>query len=160
MTAALSSLLGAARPRVKRRPASAVDTLGPIAAELGATAGVILEPWQRDGLDMLLSTRVDGKWACYEYAELCSRRNGKTAMLLVRALFGFLLLEETPILWTAQLLDTSMRAWRDFRKMLWTMGERVNDHLVDLGDGVLVRINAANGKQGFERGDTAGEVSR
>src|SRR5258706_9213821 len=79
-------------------------------------------------------------------------------MLLVRALFGFLLLEETPILWTAQLLDTSMRAWRDFRKMLWTMGERVNDHLVDLGDGVLVRINAANGKQGFERVDTGQEL--
>ena len=90
MTSALVSLLGAASPRVEHRPTTAVDTLGPIAAELGEQAGVILEPWQRSGLDMLLSIRDDGKWACYEYAELCSRRNGKTAMLLVRALFGFL----------------------------------------------------------------------
>jgi hypothetical protein len=151
-------LLGAASPRVEHRPTTAVDTLGPIAAELGEQAGVILEPWQRSGLDMLLATREDGKWCCYEYAELCSRRNGKTAMLLVRALFGFLLLGETPILWTAQEVKTSMRAWRDFRKMLWTLGERVNDNLVDLGEGVQVRINASNGKEGFERVDTGQEL--
>jgi len=158
VTSALVSLLGAASPRVEHRPTTAVDTLGPIAAELGEQAGVILEPWQRSGLDMLLSIRDDGKWACYEYAELCSRRNGKTAMLLVRALFGFLLLEETPILWTAQEVKTSMRAWRDFRKMLWKMGDRVNDNLVDLGEGVQVRINASNGKEGFERLDTGQEL--
>jgi hypothetical protein len=117
-----------------------------------------LEPWQREGLDLLMSTRPDGKWACYEYAELCSRRNGKTALLLVRALAGFLLLNESPILWTAQEVKTSMRAWRDFRTMLWRLGERVNDHLVDLGDGVLVRINASNGKEGFERVDTGQEL--
>lgn len=152
-----NSLPGVTRPRVEWRP-PAVDTLGPIAAELGARAGMVLEPWQRDSLDMLLSTRADGKWACYEYAELCSRRNGKTAMMLVRALFGFLLLGETPILWTAQEVKTSMRAWRDVRRMLWTLGERVNDNLVDLGDGVQVRINASNGKEGFERVDTGQEL--
>jgi hypothetical protein len=158
VTSALESLHGVAQPRVEHRPDTAVDTLGPIAAELGEQAGVVLEPWQRSGLDMLLSTRADGKWTCYEYAEICSRRNGKTAMLLVRALFGFLLLGETPILWTAQEVKTSMRAWRDFRKMLWKMGTRVNDNLVDLGEGVQVRINASNGKEGFERVDTGQEL--
>lgn len=150
-------LRGVSRPRVELRPL-AVGTLGGFAAEVGERAGIHLEPWQRDGLDMLLSTREDGKWACYEYAELCSRRNGKTAMMLVRALFGFLLLNESPILWTAQEVKTSMRAWRDFRKMLWQLGERINDNLVDLGDGVLVRINASNGKEGFERVDTGQEL--
>ncbi|WP_143770662.1 hypothetical protein [Pseudonocardia dioxanivorans] len=150
-------LLGVERPRVELRPV-AVDTLGPLAAELGERAGIVLEPWQRDGLDMLMSIRDDGKWACYEYGEICSRRNGKTAMFLVRALAGLLMLGETPILWTAQEVKTSMRAWRDFRAMLWKLGERVNDNLVDLGGGVLVRINASNGKEGFERVDNGQEL--
>lgn len=156
-TSQLESLLGADRPRFERRPES-VDTLGEIAAELGERAGIVLEPWQRDGLDLLMSRRENGKWACYEYAELCSRRNGKTAMLLVRALAGFLLLDETPILWTAQEVKTSMRAWRDFRAMLWKLGTRLTDTIVDLGDGVLVDIRSSNGKEGFERVDTMQEL--
>lgn len=158
MPSLTSSLLGVERPRVELRP-DAVDTFGPIAAALGERAGVVLEPWQQSGLDMLLSTRSDGKWACYEYGELCSRRNGKTAMLLVRALFGFLLLGETPILWTAQELKTSMRAWRDVRAMLKKLGTWDEVHSVaDLGDGVRVKVIASNGRQGFERLDTNAEL--
>lgn len=158
MSSSLSSPpRGAERPRVELLP-PASSTLGHIAAALGERAGVTLEPWQRAGLDSVLGTRDDGKWSCYEYVELCSRRNGKTAMLLVRALAGFILLNESPILWTAQEVKTSMRAWRDFRKMLWALGTRVNDNLVDLGDGILVRINASNGKEGFERVDNGQEL--
>lgn len=152
----LTLLRGAATPRVDVHP-PAVDTLGAEAAALAAAAGLELEPWQRAGLDTMLSVREDGKWACFEYAEMCSRQAGKTALYKARALAGFLLLGEETILWSAHEVKTSMRAWRDLRALFQALGSPLNDNLIDV-DGIPIKVNASNGSEGFERLDTGQQI--
>ena len=102
MTSALGSLLGATRPRVELRPPTAGESFGAEAAELSALAGWPLEDWQVSGLELMLSTRPDGRWACREYGEILGRQQGKTTGLGgPRALSGLLLFGEELIMWSA-----------------------------------------------------------
>lgn len=150
-------LRGAEHPRVEVAP-PAVDTrLGDIAAILSERAGLKLEPWQADGLRTMLSRREDGKWAAFEYGEICARQNGKTGMFLARALAGFLLLGEQTIVWSAHELKTAMRSWRDLRRMLRRLGTEIDANTLDI-DGITVKIKESNGKEGFERLDTEQEI--
>lgn len=151
-----SSRPGVARPRVDVKPA-AVDTFGDVAASLARAAGLPLEPWQVDGLRTMLSTRADGKWAAFEYGELCPRQNGKTALFMARALAGFFLLDERVILWSAHEFKTSMRAFRDLRRLIRTLGTSKSDVLIDV-DGIPVKVNNSAGVEGFERLDTGQEL--
>ncbi|HEY9354598.1 MAG TPA: hypothetical protein VIP28_15155 [Nocardioides sp.] len=150
-------LLGAARPRVEVHPPAVDDSLGDVAAALAAQAGLPLEPWQVDGLRIMLSTRPDGKWAAFEYAEICPRQNGKTALFMARALAGLFLLDEKVILWSAHEFKTAMRAFRDLRRFIRALGEARSDTLVVV-DGIPVKINNGNGEEGFERLDTGQEL--
>lgn len=157
MTSPTSSPLGASKPRVEVRPDSITATYGDIAAKLMAAAKMPLEQWQADAVDLLLSTREDGKWACYEYAEWVARQNGKGTIGEARALVGFLVLGENLILWSAHQYRTAMEAFRRIRAELRTLGTPVNETLVDL-DGVAIKINNTNGEEGFERLDTGQRI--
>lgn len=150
------SPLGSRAPRVEVRPAS-VGTHGDIAAELAAAAGLRLEPWQVDGLRIMLSYRADGRWAAFEHAELVPRQNGKTATLQARALAGLLLLGEELILWSAHEYKTAMRAFLDLRGRLLELGDEVRPNVIDI-DGVLVKVNNTNGDESFQRLDTGATV--
>ncbi len=149
-------LPGAARPRVDVAP-PAVDSLGDVAAEFASAAGLELEPWQRDGLRTMLSTRADGKWACFEYGELVPRQNGKTLLAMVRALAGLFLLDEQMILWSAHEYRTAMRSFKDMRTLLDAIGTYAGPNLVDV-DGIPVKVNNTNGEESFLRLDTRQEI--
>lgn len=158
MTSPPGSLLGAARPRVEVAPPAAY-TLGPEAAELAARAGMVLDPWQADGVDLMLSVRPDGKWACFEYAEICARQNGKTAGLFgTRALAGLFLLGEKLITWSAHEYKTAMESFLHFKGLLLTLGEEIRPNVIDCGDGIFVKVNNTNGEEAFERLDTGQRV--
>jgi phage terminase large subunit-like protein len=152
VTSALGSLLGAARPRVERRPPTAVASFGSEAVELAALAGLQLEPWQVDGLELMLSTRADGKWACREYGEMLGRQQGKTTGLgAPRALAGLLLLGEELIMWSAHEYKTSIEAFLRVRTAFNRLGEHAGPNLIALDDGRLtVKVNNTNGEEGFE----------
>lgn len=156
------SLRGATRPRILVVPPTTVDTFGPEAAELSAQAGLKLDPWQCDGLDVMLGIRADGKWACFEYCELCSRQNGKTTGLFApRALFGFLMLGEPLIMWSAHEYKTAMESFRLFRRLIYALGRPVKPNLVAIeidGSDVPVKISNTNGEEMFERLDTEARV--
>ena len=81
------------RPRVELAPPSEY-TLGPEALKLAKRAGLIADPWQVDSVNLMMSVRADGKWACFEFAEWVPRQNGKGAIAEIRVLAGCLLLEE------------------------------------------------------------------
>jgi hypothetical protein len=150
---------GARRPRVELAPHSAY-TLGPEACELAERAGLTPDPWQADAIDLLLSCREDGKWACFEYGEILARQNGKGALLEIRVLAGFLLLGEELIMWSAHEYKTAMEAFRRFRTLLRRLGKLVNpnnENLLDVG-GVLIKISNTNGEESFERLDTGARV--
>ncbi|MFD9706200.1 hypothetical protein [Lentzea sp. NPDC059081] len=144
------------RPRIEVAPAY-VDTFGPEAGELMKRAGKPLDPWQQDAVNLLLAFDSAGQWVCFEYCELCSRQNGKGAILEARALFGFLVLGENLILWSAHQYKTAKDAFRRMRKLLRTLGTPINDNLV-LVDGIYIRISNTNGDEGFERLDTEARI--
>jgi hypothetical protein len=146
------------RPRVELGPEGAY-TLGPEACELARRAGLTADPWQADSLDLLMSVRSDGKWACFEFAEWVPRQNGKGAILEIRALAGFLLLGEELIMWSAHEYKTAIRAFRRMRKLLRKLGKQVgnNENLLEV-DGIRIKICNTNGEEGFERLDTNAEL--
>lgn len=157
-TSLLESLRGARLPRVRVAPAAAYS-LGAEAVELSRRAGVPLDEWQADGLGIMLSVRPDGKWACFEYCEICARQNGKTVGLFApRALSGLLLLGEKLIMWSAHEYKTAMESFRQFKSMLLVLGKEISPNLIDLGDGVRIKVNNTNGEESFERLDTGQRV--
>lgn len=155
---------GVVRPRVEVRPDGIVDSLVEEAVELAARAGLELDPWQRDGLDLMLSIREDGRWACPDYAEWVSRQNGKSAGLLApRAVLGFLALDEHLILWSSHRVDTTMRSFKFVEKLLRKLGRPMDGRLGEFyiefpDDGFTVKINGTHGHEGFERLDTQAEL--
>lgn len=151
MTSPLGSLLGAARPRVEHRPPTIAGSFGPEAVELAGLAGLQLEDWQVAGLELMLSTRPDGKWACREYGEMLGRQQGKTTGLgAPRALAGLLLLGEELIMWSSHEYKTSIEAFLRVRTALSRLGEPAGQNLIALDDGrVTVKVNNTNGEEGF-----------
>jgi phage terminase large subunit-like protein len=158
LTLPARSLQGAARPRVEIVPAYA-DTYGPLAVELVARAGQILDPWQQDAINLMLAVREDGTtWACFEYCEWVARQNGKGAILETRALAGMFLFGEELIMWSAHEYKTAMEAFRRCRALIQRLGEQVSPNLV-LVDGVIpVKIINTNGEESFEREDTGQRI--
>lgn len=157
MPTSLTSLIGAAKPRVEVRP-PAGGTLGDVAVALAERAGLPLEPWQVDGLRIMMALRPDGKWAAFEYAELVARQQGKTGGLLApRALAGFLVLGERLIMWSAHEYKTAMESFLLVRSLLRALGEDAGPNLIDV-DGVVVKVNNTNGEEGFERLDTGARI--
>lgn len=106
----------------------------------------------------MLSVRPDGlRWACFEYAEIVSRQNGKGSILEARALAGLFILGEKLIMWSAHEVKTALEAFRRLRTLLIGLGELVNENLIDV-DGVHIKVNNTNGSEGFERLDTGQRV--
>lgn len=122
-----------------------------------ARAGKPLDPWQVDSVTLLLAVGSDGLWACFEYVEMCSRQNGKGAILEARALAGFLLLGEQLIMWSAHQYKTAKDAFRRMRSLFRTLGQRVNDNMILL-DGIYIKIHNTHGEEGFERLDTEARI--
>lgn len=156
-------LRGALRPRVEVRPQGVADSLVDEAAELALRAGLELDGWQRDGLELMLAIGEDGRWACPDYAEWVSRQNGKSVGLLTpRALLGFLALGEHLILWSSHRVDTTMRSFKFMEKSLRRLGRplpgRLGEFYIEFpDDGFTVKINGTHGHESFERLDTNAE---
>lgn len=145
------ALTGRQKPRVESRPAGAVSTSGPEAAELAALAGLVLDPWQRHVLDVALGEREDGSWAAYRTGLVVPRQNGKTATLQARMLASLFLFEPSLTVFSAHQFSTARRTFLELVQMiretpaLWA---RVGDRGVAM----------ASGREGI-RTKTGAEVS-
>lgn len=157
-------LRGAGRPRVEVRPSGIVGSHVDDAVELWTRAGMELDDWQRDGLELMLSLQPGGLWACADYCEWVARQNGKTAGLLSpRALYGFLVLGEQLILWSSHKVDTTMRAFAFVERILRRLGVpqpgKAGEYYIDFpADGFTVRIERTHSHEGFVRLDTRAEL--
>lgn len=69
--------------------------------------GIDLDPWQQDALRLMLAEDSRGRWACFEFALVVARQNGKGELLMARELVGLGLLEEPLILHTAHEFKTA-----------------------------------------------------
>lgn len=150
------SLVGARKPRIEVYPPYAYS-LGVEAVELTERAGQTLDPWQVDAVELIHAVRDDGQWACFEYAEIVARQNGKGGIAEARVLAGFFLLDERLIMWSAHEYKTALEAFRRVRGLIRALGRVVNDNRVDFGD-FEVKISNTNGEEGFERTDTGARI--
>lgn len=158
VTSPPESLRGARRPRVETKPDCEIAySYGDVACELMSRAGQQMDLWQSDALDLMMSVKPDGQWACFEYAEIVARQNGKGGILEARALTGFLVLGERLIMWSAHEYKTAMEAFRRCRGLLLELGEEISPNLIDV-DGVLIKVNNTNGEESFERLDTRARI--
>lgn len=151
------------QPRVDHCPPFAF-TFGPEAAAFARSAGLNPDDWQEDSVDRILGVGRDGRWSCPEYAEFVARQNGKGAILEVRVLFGFFLLGEKEIVWSAHLYATSLKAFGRIKALIKALGTQVgdNENLIAIPNGdqddILVKINNTNGYEGFTRLDNGAVI--
>jgi hypothetical protein len=135
-----SVLLGAQRPRVSSHPEYA-SSAGVEAAELAASAGLLLDDWQQHVLQVALGERSDGKWAAFEVGLIVGRQNGKGAVLEARELAGLFLFGEKLILHSAHEFKTAQEA---FRRVLSLV-----QNTPDL-EKLVSRVRTSHGEEGIE----------
>lgn len=136
------------QPRIEIRPRGIVGSYGEEAVKLYAAAGMIADPYQEDAIELALSYRADGKWACFEYAEWLARQNGKGGIFEMRALAGMLLLSEELQMWSAHLYPTAQEAFMRMDRLF----KRLEESGLIRTD--LIKRSYSHGEQGFTRSDT------
>ena len=83
--------------------------------ELAAAYGTELDPWQVDVLEAGCGVREDGSWAAETVGCNVARQNGKSVILVIRALAGLLLFGEENIACSAHRQGTSRELFRALR---------------------------------------------
>lgn len=112
LTAAKPRIVGCQTPRLLVVPSGRVSTAAPEVIELADQVGLILDPWQRLCLDIILSEDVDGSMAALMAALIVPRQNGKGAVLEALEL-AWLYLWRTPvILHSAHLFKTAKEGFK------------------------------------------------
>lgn len=120
------ALLGEAPPRARVVPKGARANSWQDVADLSARAGVVLDPWQELVLQAGMGERPDGKWAAQLVGMSVPRQNGKTQLMVSRALAGALLFGERKIVISAHRQDT---ATENFGKAMEILEDDNNEWL-------------------------------
>lgn len=132
--------VGSQRPRIELIPAY-VSTAGPECVELAASAGLVLDPWQRYVLKGALGERADGRWSAFEVAVIVARQNGKGSIIEARELGGLYLFGSRLIIHSAHEFKTAVEG---FRRILWLI-----DNTDDLRKRVK-KVTQSHGDEGIE----------
>lgn len=113
--------VGAQRPRLLSVPPRR-STAGQEAVDLAASAGLVLDDWQRFVLLEALGERPDGRWAAFEVALICPRQSGKGSILEALELAALFLPDpDAPpplILHSAHEFKTSAEHFRRMRDLI------------------------------------------
>lgn len=81
-------------------------------ADLAASLGVPLDEWQEQALEAAMGERADGRWASKFVGVSAPRQNGKSQLIVARALAGILLFGEKMIIISAHETDTAREIWK------------------------------------------------
>jgi hypothetical protein len=95
-----------APPRVRHAPNVRVNSWEDV-SDLAAGFGLCLDPWQENVLQAAMGERSDGTWAARQVAVSAPRQNGKSEIIVARALAGVLLFNEQTIIVSAHQQDTA-----------------------------------------------------
>jgi phage terminase large subunit-like protein len=71
-----------------------------------------LDEWQDQALEAAMGERVDGRWASKYVGISAPRQNGKSQLIVARALAGVLLFGEKSIIISAHETDTAREVWK------------------------------------------------
>lgn len=81
-------------------------------ADLSASLGMPLDEWQEQVFQASMGERADGRWASKFVGCSAPRQNGKSQLIVARALAGVLLFGEKMILISAHETDTAREIWK------------------------------------------------
>lgn len=87
-------------------------------ADLSASFGLVLDPWQELVLQSAMGERTDGRWASPQVALSAPRQNGKSQLIVARALAGALLFGEQLIVISAHQADTARETFQKFLEQI------------------------------------------
>ncbi len=105
-------------------------------SDLSASFGVVLDEWQEDVLQAALGERTDGRWAARMVGVSLPRQNGKSQLIVARALAGVFLFDEQLIMVSAHQQDTAREVFTrlvDILEMSPTLNARVDTYGKALG---------------------------
>lgn len=104
-------LEGPAPPRLRIAPSSRANGWEDI-SDLAASLGMPLDEWQDQALEAASGERADGRWASKFVGISAPRQNGKSQLIVARALAGVLLFGEKMIIISAHETDTAREVWK------------------------------------------------
>jgi hypothetical protein len=156
------ALLGEAPPRVLVEPPGSRANSWEDVADLSARAGVVLDGWQELILKTAMGERRDNTWAAKRVGVTVPRQNGKSQLLVARALAGALLFGEKKIVISAHQQDTAREAFNKLVEILeaednaWLMGRvkpngimnAINREQVKFRNGATIQFKARSGAAG------------
>lgn len=85
------------------------ESLGPEAIAVYNRSGRTAQPWQELMLEDIMAVNEDGLWVHMKFGWSISRRNGKSEILIMRAMHG--VSHDERVLYTAHRTTTSHSAW-------------------------------------------------
>lgn len=118
---------------------------GQEAIDLAASAGLILDPWQRADLSGALTERRDGRWAAFEVAEIAPRQNGKNGILEARQLAGLFLFGERLQTHTAHRADATLEHFLRMKPLCQAVHDQMGDPKLKLR-----KLVETNGQESIE----------
>lgn len=96
------------------------ESHGQEAVELYSKSGRTAQDWQALMLEDIMATNEQGLWVHMKFGWSVPRRNGKSEILIMRALWA--LMHDERVLYTAHRATTSSNAWEKVCKLLGKMG--------------------------------------
>lgn len=102
------------------------DSLGTEAADLYSKSGRTAQQWQELMLEDIMAVNSDGLWTHMKFGWSVPRRNGKSEILIMRAVWG--LIHGERILYTAHRTTTSSSAWEKICTLLGKSGFAETEH--------------------------------
>ena len=112
------ALLGEAPPRVLVAPPVARANSWQDVADLSAAFGITLDEWQEVVLEAAMGERADSTWAARRVGLSVPRQNGKSQLLVARALAGALLFGERKIVISAHQQDTARESFSKLMEII------------------------------------------
>lgn len=154
-------LVEQAPPRVAVAPPPTRANAWEDVSDLSAAFGVTLDDWQDAVLQATMGERSDGTWAADVIGLSVPRQNGKSQLLVARALAGAILFGEQKIIISAHSQDTAREAFSkllDMRDSSPELDSRIvkvmmalNREFVRFDNGSVIQFKArtVSGSRGF-----------
>ncbi|GAA1992846.1 hypothetical protein GCM10009718_33190 [Isoptericola halotolerans] len=87
-------------------------------ADLSTAFGLTLDPWQELVLQCAMAERADGRWTASRVGLSVPRQNGKSQLIVSRALAGSLLFGEKTVIVSAHQQDTARETFMKFMELI------------------------------------------
>ncbi len=154
---------GPAPPRIRVAPSSRANSWEDV-SDLAASLGVPLDEWQDTVFEAAMGERANGKWASKFVGLSAPRQNGKSQLIVARALAGVLLFGEKMIIISSYETDTAREVWKRLVDVIEdnpTLEARVtgrmdaiNREFISFGKGkdkqtIKLKARRASGSRGF-----------